>query len=227
MRTLNLGIALVIAASATSCAEPGVYDDTCFFAIGRYTAEFVDGERCTSVVRVDYHTLEPIAAHTVCGPLALMDEATARSQAQADTGFGDDTQQIAEAGSGLYIFYDDPVDFGGVAFINAETGSTVFGGGIIWSGTGQITYPLSWLEDPVSGCDTGAPPTGSEITLEMRTPVDARTVRRVIDAAWTTPISTAINGHGELHSTHVVRYARGAGFIDESDEWLVIFVSGP
>jgi hypothetical protein len=34
MRTLNLGIALVIAASATSCAEPGVYDSTCFFAIG-------------------------------------------------------------------------------------------------------------------------------------------------------------------------------------------------
>ena len=116
------------------------------------------GEGCrgaaTFVVRLDYQSLEILGWHAAGGEERPVDEASARATAIAATGLGYDSDQLQLKSEDLFVFYRSPGDFGGVAMTSAIFDVPLFGGEIVWSGRGSITYPLDWepAESLGSGC---------------------------------------------------------------------------
>src|SRR5262249_41726254 len=84
---------------------------------------------CTTVVRLDYQTFAPKGFSILCGGSNdLVDEATARAVAQADTGFGQSgTLLSGPMPVDEFVFYEAPGDFGGVGVVSSVGGLSVFG----------------------------------------------------------------------------------------------------
>lgn len=240
MRNLHWRIAVAVVVWAAGCSGGGSSDagppdvgpsaETCRVAVEHLSEEFVPGERCISVMRLSYETLQPLGVSISCGPLGAIDEDPAREQAQADTSFGAIPAAVVDAGAAFHVFYLSPIDFGGVSVVSATTGVTLFGGGIVWAGRGDITFPGTWLpaETLVPGCGTGPAPSGDEIVVSSEVGPNADRLREALDTAWSTSLSTAIEGHGEVHGAHAMVYPRTVGVFDPDDaDWVVFFESGP
>ena len=113
-------------------------------------------EACTVIVRLDYETRAMIGYQLVCGRYGFLDEGGARARAESDTGYGEGITKLNEdAPPDEWVFYQSPGDFGGAAAVSANTGLSVFGGSIIWMGTGTINTPSSWRDaaELGVGCD--------------------------------------------------------------------------
>src|SRR6185436_18166707 len=94
-----------------------------------------------------------VVAHTtICGGSAVpRDEAAARTRASENVSYPNNS---SAAGSGALVpgsgadsewaFYTAASDFGGVTVVSAVTNRTVFGGSIVWGGTGAVLYPETW-----------------------------------------------------------------------------------
>lgn len=215
--------------------DAGVVDSSpsCVAAIAALQAELYAkmGQACSVVVRLDYQTRAILGYQVFCGPYAATDEAAARATAQKDTGYGQSGKMLNPAPTeDAFVFYDAPSDFGGAAVVSKRSGLSVFGGSIVWLGTGEITYPKTWrpAQDLASGCPAvGAPrplagydlATGSKATTAEIAAAHAEVAQTAVPAAFW--------GGGYLFDVVVLKYARGVGAFDPNTaEWIVIVNGG-
>ena len=98
---------------------------------------------CTFVVRLAYDSLDFLGWSVACGLSTHVDESTARQAALQATGYGNANATVKTQGD-IVVFYEPANDFGGVAVVSTLSGKAVFGGGIVWMGKGNITFPTAW-----------------------------------------------------------------------------------
>lgn len=186
---------------------------------------------CSAVVRLDYQSFEIRGYQLISGPYAGLNETQARATAQSDAGYGENGVMLNPANpEDTYVFFESPGDFGGAAAVSARTGQSVFGGSIIWSGTGDITYPGDWrpAADLAAGCDPsgGVNSTrGYDLILGQALPqpdVDA-----VIDVIAQTALPAAMWQGGYVFDAVVLLYPRTVGAFDPDEaEWIAIVNGG-
>jgi|GEM_PF-1162477 len=185
----------------------------------------------TVVVRLDHDSLSVLGYAIVAGGYGSVTEAQARTAAQEATGFGSaGTLLSGAAPTDQWVFYESPGDFGGVGAVSARTGLAVFGGGIVWDGTGDITWPTSW--SPASDLGEGCPASGGFGTtrgfdLVNGADLDADAVSAALAAVADTALPAAIWHGGYAFDAVVLRYPRSVGVFDPaSAEWIVLVNGG-
>ncbi len=189
---------------------------------------------CTAVVRLDHDTLKILGHQLVCGKYAGVDETAARATAQADTGYGTAGQMLNGANpEDLYVFYQAPGDFGGASAVSARTGLSVFGGSIIWLGSGDLTYPKTWRAAselgsncPLVGTSSGpVKVTGYDLVNgQSLSQADADAAAKVVHQ---TAIPAAMWQGGYVFDIVVLRYPRAVGTFDPTTaEWIVAVNGG-
>jgi hypothetical protein len=188
---------------------------------------------CTAVVRLGYTSMSVLGWQLVCGSYDMpVTEAKARAQAQTDTGYGaSGTMANPASPEDEYVFFQAPGDFGGAAAVSARTGLSVFGGSIIWMGTGDITYPDDWRPASELGRDCPRYPTlptavGYRIA-ESSEPLSASEVSAALDVVWGTALPEGMATSGYIFDAVVLLYARTVGAFDPSTaEWIVLVNGG-
>lgn len=184
---------------------------------------------CTGVVRLAYETKAPIAFALICGPkVADLTVEAARATAQADTGFGLDNDggipgtvvspPYPNAPDELVFF--QPIDLGGVGVVSADTGRSVFGGSVVWMGTGEVTWPKDWqpAADLGAGCPAPVAPKPKVRAIDLTAlvgsgpaaPSDAD-VSAAFDVAWGTALGGALAKRLAIGDSLVLLYAPAVG----------------
>ena len=188
------------------------------------------GGTCSFVIRLDHDTLRLRSHALVCGEPAIVDEASARANAMAQTEYGGGVALNPPDPLDAWVFYDAPADFGGVAVVNARNGESVFGGSIVWDGAGDITYP-EW-EYVYGWCHTYADDIAVRgYDLIDGSELEAAEVDAVMNVVRLTAIPHALGDVGsdlyELLDAVVLRYPRTVGAFDSSTaEWIAIINGG-
>jgi hypothetical protein len=208
---------------STACAaEVAALADEIYAELGRSS---------TVVVRLDHDTRALLGFQMFIGRYARVTEAQARATAQIDTGYGAIGKMLNPADpEDAYVFYEAPGDFGGAAAVSAHTGLSVFGGSIIWAGSGEITYPASWR--PVAGLGVNCPkvgriPTSRGYDLVAGAPLGQADIDQALAVVEKTAVPAAIWQGGYLFDAVVLRYPRSVGlFIPATAEWIVLISGG-
>jgi len=188
-------------------------------------------QSCTVVLRLNYNTHALIAHQVICGSYGPVDEASARETAQADAGYGEMAQLISSSSpEDFYVFRQMLGDFGGTAAVSAKTGKTVFGGSIIWSGTGEITHPTSW-RDPAElgqGCGLNdSIPIVQGYDLVQSEALGAQDLQDAMNVVGQTVVIPAFQQGGYIFNAIVMLYPRSVGlFNPETAEWIVLVQGG-
>ena len=182
----------------------------------------------TVTVRLDHNTFNPIGYAVIGGMPGEVSEEDARTAANEDTTFGGGAMLNPEDPDGAYVFYSAPGDFGGVSTVDALTGKAVFGGSIIWMGTGEINYPTEWrgADEMDLGCPSETLLGGTNhYDLVGGTEMSAAEAAAAIDALKNTAFPAAMARVEGMYSNRVVviRYPCRVGAFDPSTaEWIIL-----
>jgi len=197
--------------------------------------------RCTGVLRLDYQSLEPLGYSIVCGDSQAVDEATARATMEQDLDvaslphsaqaelISDPGSVVGGNGDGMYVFYSSPADFGYVGAVSSRNGLTVFGGSIVWSGTGSLLSPQSWegSADLGVGCGAYAPQRVAVSTFDLTGSESSLDAEPIIDAAWDTVLPGALldGTAAYLLNAIVIVYPRTVGVFDPVEAEYVVLIN--
>ncbi len=205
-------------------------DPGCEAQIGPIGAEmYMTIGSCTVVVRLDYQTFALLGWQLICAPYGASDEANARATAQADTGFGAAGARLSPSPpEDEWVFWEAPTDLGGAAAVSARTGRTVFGGSIIWNGTGDLTYPTTWRPPPATGCADLGPIQSTGYDLDSGAAgLPAADLDAALAVVRSSPFPAALWTGGYVFDAVVLRYPRSVGdFIPDTAEWIVLLNGG-
>jgi hypothetical protein len=171
-----------------------------------------------------------VAYNFVCGPSTAPDEAAARAIAETDTGFGTGKLLSGASPPDAWVFYEMLSDFGGASAVSARTGLTVFGGSVVWSGLGEVTFPPTWQTSDIgSTCIGPALPAlrGIDLASTRGELATAETLMAAAAVARTAVPAALAQGH-TLRESLVLRYAPKIGitqpgnFEHETSEYVVL-----
>lgn len=189
-------------------------------------------ESCTAVVRVSSASYTVVSHAFVCGAANVIDEAGARSKATADTGYGDGTLLTGSAPPDEWVFFKLPSDLGGVGVVSARNGLSVFGGSIIWAGSGSMTYPTSWDTASLgSNCPPVAKPNARGFDLaQAGSELAQAQIDQAVDVVWDTALAQGLSKNGSVLDALVLFYAPevgytgpdGSGFNPKTAEYIVL-----
>lgn len=218
-------------ADATGEADMTTGDAACAAASAAIAAQIVAGSACTAVVRLDYETFAAKGLEILCAPSTVTTEADARGAADKDTGFGQGTGLAGAEPVDEYVFYTNPQDSGGVGVVSARSGTSVFGGSIIWAGIGEITFPASFdaPEALGAGCDSVVPQPAARgwDLIPGAKPLADDAVLAALDVVWTTALPDALAGASTVLDAVVLLYPPTVGFFESSTgEWVVLINAG-
>jgi hypothetical protein len=212
-------------------AKPDANPANCQAEIAALTKSFEPPKAWTAVVRLDHNSFKLLGFAIISGAYSAVSESQARITAQKFTGYGAGGKALNAANPGdEYVFYESPGDFGGAAAVSADSGQAVFGGSIIWMGTGQIVYPSTW--QPTKELGTNCPSAGGIKTskgydLVGGTALAQTDVDKVIQIVAQTAIPAAMWTQGYVFDAVVLRYPRSVGVFDPSTaEWIALVNGG-
>jgi len=206
------------------CAE------SCDDEVAAIAAETTLVGSCSAVVRLDFLTRRILAWQLICGKYARPTEDSAREQAKADTGYGSGVMLNPAEPEDAYVFYESPGDFGGASAVSARTGLSLFGGSIVWDGTGDITYPKEWRkpESLGTGCEPwpgDVPARGYDLRGGDKLP--GEDVASALDVVRTTAVFEGMATSGYVFDAVVLLYPRSVGaFNPATAEWIVLVNGG-
>jgi len=219
------------AGSAGTSGAAGAGGSACEALSDAIASETSGVKTCSAVVRLDHQSMDVLGFQIICGSYAQIDETEARQTAQSDTGYG-------SAGAFLsgpnpedgYVFYESPGDFGGTAVVNARNGLSVFGGSIIWSGTGEITYPSTWRPAEDLGPDcipmvNALPPSARGFDLRDGIELGAAEVDAALSEAWNTALPDGLLKVGYVFDAVVLLYPRTVGAFDPATAERIVIVN--
>jgi hypothetical protein len=211
------------AVSAASCASTSETLRSALYGSGP--------QAFTVVVRLSHQTREILGFQVIAGKYHAPTEQEAKATAQADTGFGDTSRALHTPNpSDEYVWYETPGDLGGVGVVSARTGLAVFGGGIVWDGAGEISYPKTWR--PVAelgpGCRANVDPRPSHgFDLISGHTLAQTDVEAALDVVKRTALPDSIASGGSWFDSVVLRYPRTVGgFNATTAEWIVLVNGG-
>lgn len=231
--------ALVLGLSSGGCGgdvDPSPSVDPAVVAECRAVAQSLAGTlpvagTCDWVVRFDWRTLEPIAHATVCGAKTVVTPNAAIATAVStvpDTKGG--ILLSDPSGSGQWLFYRSPSDFGGLVSVSAGTGLVTFASTVVWLGLGHVTEPTTWSNAALgTRCPTSASPavTGYDL-LGNPAPLAASERKKVVAALGRTAIFDAVATRGTASHLTIFAYARafavgtGTLFDESSAEYVAV-----
>jgi hypothetical protein len=199
----------------------------------------VPEQGCAAVVRLAYDTDAPTTWTLFCGPYVQVTEGAARATAQSDPLYShslaapDDPGKTLDPGDprGLYVFYQEPDDYGHFAVVSAETGQALLGGDLVWTDAAHLVFPADWrhVEELGSGCAGPPAPVPRIYDFAMVSPpLTLADVDLAVNAVARTALFAAFYGDGlALPQLILVRLQRtlGSNFTSTS-EWLVIVLGG-
>jgi hypothetical protein len=194
------------------------------------SAETAGAHACTAVVRLAYETRAILGYELLCARYGQVDEATARQAAYDDTGYGlEGTVLSGQDPEDEYVFYESPGDFGGVGVVSVRNGITVFGGSIVWSGTGEITYPTAWRPASEIGPDcvptvSASPPAARGIDLSGgQGEMDQTRIDAAMNEVWATALPDGMWRNQYVFDAMVLLYPRTVGIMNPATaEWIVL-----
>lgn len=203
----------------------------CEDAIADLAEEVSTGQVCTVAIRLDYQSMAIKGYQAICGDYAQVSDIEAASVSTSDNGYGTgDTMLNESQPENNYVFYRSAGDFGGVGAVNAQTGLSVFGASIIWSGTGEITYPATWREPSELGSNcrsAGGINVRSGWDLISGTALSAQVVDTAVEVVLGTAVPAAMWANGYVFHATVLLYPRSVGEFDPaSAEWVVLVNGG-
>lgn len=221
-------------ATGGSGGSGGAGGQTCAGLSDQIASQVSGPQTCTTTVRLDYQSLDILGFQIFCGVYGQVDEAQARATAQGDTGFGTTGSLLSgpEPVGDEFVFFQAPGDFGGVGVVGARHGLTVFGGSIIWMGTGEISYPATWQAAADLGPDcipetNALPPEGRGFELESGTALDANEIDGALTQAWVTALPDGLMQVSDVFDAMVLLYAPEVGGMNpDTAEWIVLLNSG-
>ncbi len=226
----GLAALLVVLPGQDLCTVP---DEDCTDEIEALAKEmYAEIGSCTAVVRLDYQTYDLLGYQLFCGPYTRLSEKEARTIAESDTGYGLDAIMLNEPDpEDTWVFYEPPGDFGGVGAVSARNGLSVFGGSIVWMGTGDITYPTNWrpLEELGHGCDPagGIPRARGYDLVSGGAPLSDAQINAALEVVLDTAIPGAFWEGGYVFDAVVLSYPRTMGaFNPNTAEWIVMVNGG-
>lgn len=184
------------------------------------------GRACDIVLRFDYESKAPLGYQFFCGEPTSVDETQARARANEDTGYGDGTA-LSSSSFTVYAFYEAPGDFGGASVVSGVTGMSLFGGSIVWDGTGEIVYPETWRSaDELGSRCVPSMGVGSFGAVDFLQSPDGfnEEASALLDLVNETAVPAAVWRDGEyIYETTVIRYPRTVGAFNPANaEWLAI-----
>lgn len=191
----------------------------------------IEGETCTSLVRLDYQTREIKSVKIACAPAEEVTPVRAREMAERVTGIGAEAQLVAGlAPSDQYVFWEPPSDRGGVSVVSARNGLVVFGGQILWNAPGEVLHPVAFNHPASIGreCGSSAPmPAARGLSLVTLDELSADDVQAALSAVWATALPDGLARGTTLLDAMVLLYPpQVGGFDPEVAEWLVMINSG-
>ncbi len=204
----------------------------CSGAVTALAAELYEStQACSVTVRLDYTSKEVKGYQVFCGAYSAVSDSDAAATATGDSGYGTDDAMLNEsAPEDAYVFYRAPGDFGGVGAVSSDTGLSVFGGSIIWSGSGEISYPSQWraAADLESGCDaSGGIDSRRGWDLRNGVALDSGDVDSAVAVVLGTAIPAAFWKGGYVFNATVLLYPPTVGAFDPTPaEWVVIVNGG-
>jgi hypothetical protein len=207
--------------------DAGVDCDTAISGV----ALLVNQHACTAVVRVSFQTFALLGYQLICGGFASIDEGKARIVAQADAGFGQNGDALAGANpSDVFVFRQPPGDFGGVGVVSAHTGLSVFGGSIIWAGSGEITWPKTPWGGPngMGGpdCALSMWPKWRGFDLAGENVYTDALAQQALQTAWNTAVPAGLAKKQSITEAVVLLYPRSVGVFNPfTAEWIVLINS--
>lgn len=186
---------------------------------------------CTVALRFDYESKAALGHQVFCGEYKATTARVASEQAEADIGYGTMGTVLNGSNSdGPYLFYAAPGDFGWAAAVDRNTGLSVFGGSIIWLGTGDISYPSAWREpaELPSGCTSSGNYTVTQgWDLRDGSALPSTDVDELLAKVSDTVLVDAFYTGGYLFDASVLLYPRAVGAFDPSQaEWVVLLSGG-
>ena len=217
----------------------------CPAAISALAAEAKGTGSCTTVLRIVEATKAISGFSITCGKYQATDEATARATAKADTGLSlacTTPASITGASPTDDFVFSVPATAaacaccgdGWLTAVNARTGLTVFGSGILFGPDEPVVFPKMWQVPWVlgPGCASKvAPPwfRGFDLTnVQVDQPppqLDPATLKTVRDIVWQTALPDALAQGGYVFDAVVLRYD-GHAMDPQSRVWIVLLNSG-
>jgi hypothetical protein len=205
--------------------------DDCGTAAKQIASSLTD-QACTTIVRLAYTSLAPKGWQVVCGKYAFVDEATARATAESATGFGQGGALLGgPTPEDEWVLWEAPGDFGGVGVVNARSGLAVFGGGIIWMGSGQISHPSDWRDAASLGFGCGSSGLGylpaRGFDLQSGGSLDASAVSSALSVVFSSALPVGLAMAHSAFDAVVLLYPPTVGALDpEVAEYVVLVNSG-
>jgi hypothetical protein len=186
---------------------------------------------CGAVVRLDYLSRRILGWQLLCGKYSQVTEESAREQAKTDTGFGEGRMLNPAQPEDAYVFYQAPGDFGGAGVVSARTGLSLFGGGIVWDGAGDITHPKEWRSAATLGGDCerfpGDIPARGYDLVAGGAEVAAADIEATLEVVRRTALLEGMATSGYVFDAVVILYPRSVGaFNPLTAEWIVIVNGG-
>lgn len=189
----------------------------------------MSGQACTAVVRLVHDDYSMIGWQLVCGEIDKVDQKTARAIAERDTGYGYGQALSPELATDEHVFYSAPGDFGGVGVVSVNTGLSVFGGSIIWMGTGELTWPRDAWEPALKAmpdCTLDSFPKWTGYDLVGGVAAQTAAFGEALQAVWTTLLPLGVAEVQPIRSAVVLRYPRSVGMFNPATaEWIVLLDS--
>lgn len=186
---------------------------------------------CTIALRLDYESKAFLGYQVFCSSYTQISARDASEQAANDTGFGlDGTVLSGGSTDGPHLFYAAPAAPGWVAAVDRNIGLSVFGGSILASGTGDITYPLSWRDSAeiAEGCaSSGNYTVTGGWDLRSGTALASEDVDAVLARVANTIVPDAFYSGGYIFDATVLLYPRSTEPFDPSTaEWVTLISGG-
>lgn len=191
-------------------------------------------EVCHVAIRLAYSTLEPRGWSVSGGRLEPVTRGVAVALARAaaeDTGNDESLlwseTDVSGPSAGVFTVAVDPLDFGAVALVGADSGEVILAAGVVYSGAGEYWVPSAWRPASEIACGREAvePSTrylGPDTCADAFPMVPAASPSEALELALRSNVASAFAARGAF-AAHVHLYTPTVGSCSaERAEYVVV-----
>ncbi len=190
------------------------------------------GRACTAVVRLAVDTLAPDGWNFVCGAPKALTETDARAAATAGLPAGTPgpgTRVSAASPTDVYVYRQEPTDFGSFSVVAAQSGLLVLGSNLGYSAAAATYFPATWRAASELGVGCGTEKASVTTHVYDTAPDSFPATQAETDAAIAAVRATALWNAIVPMEVALVRLqfsVDGSSKATSKAQWYVIFGTG-